>query len=58
MSEPHLTNFIDGKFVAPEGVTYLPVVSPSDQTVIARVPLSTSTHVDEAVAAAKRAFPE
>lgn len=58
MSETHLTNFIDGKFVAPEGVTYLPVVSPSDQTVIARVPLSTSTHVDQAVAAAKRAFPE
>lgn len=57
MSETHLTNFVDGKFVAPEGVSYLPVVSPSDETVIAHVPLSTSTHVEEAVAAAKRAFP-
>lgn len=58
-SSNRLDNFIDGKFVTPEGVTtYVPVVSPSDETVIAQVPLSTAANVDEAVAAAKRAFPE
>ncbi len=58
-SSNRLDNFIDGKFVTPEGVTtFVPVVSPSDETVIAQVPLSTAANVDEAVAAAKRAFPE
>lgn len=59
MSDNRLTNFVDGKFITPAGVTtYLPVVSPIDEAVIAHVPLSTAANVDEAVAAAKRAFPE
>jgi malonate-semialdehyde dehydrogenase (acetylating) / methylmalonate-semialdehyde dehydrogenase len=58
MATPLLDNFIDGRFITPEGVSYLPVVSPSDETIIAQVPLSNSTHVEQAVAAAKNAFPE
>lgn len=54
-----LTNFIDGKFVEPTGsVTYLSIISPSDEKEVAQVPLSNATHVNEAVIAAKKAFPE
>jgi acyl-CoA reductase-like NAD-dependent aldehyde dehydrogenase len=57
MSAPiKLPNFIDGKFVHPENVSYQSVVSPSDEQVIAQVPLSKADDVDQAVEIAKKAF--
>lgn len=51
-----LTNFIGGKFVEPEGVEYVPLVSPSTEETIALVPLSKASHVDEAVVIGLKAF--
>lgn len=53
-----LPNFIDGQYVHPEGVQYVNVVSPSDQEIIAQVPLSTAKDVDQAVEIGKKAFEE
>ena len=52
-----LPNFINGEFVVPTGVATIDVVSPSTGVKIAAVPRSTSSHVDEAVLAAREAFP-
>lgn len=52
---PKVNNFIDGKF---EGIGNgtMDVVSPLDGKVISSVPMSTTEDLDNAVAAAKRAF--
>ncbi len=52
-----LKNYIDGEWVASSGES-LEVDNPATGEVIARVPLSTAEEVDQAVAAAKAAFPE
>lgn len=49
-----IENFIDGKYVAAEAAEN--VVNPADETVIATAPLASTREVDDAVAAAKRAF--
>ncbi len=49
-------NYFDGKFVGAESAT-LDVVSPLDGTLLSRVPLSGYEVLDQAVVAAKKAFP-
>lgn len=59
MSAKVLPNFINGQFVVPSNVTsFVNVVNPADESVIAQVPLCNASNVDEAVIAAKRVFPE
>jgi aminomuconate-semialdehyde/2-hydroxymuconate-6-semialdehyde dehydrogenase len=52
-----LANFIDGRFVAPEGGTYFDDIGPATGEMIAQIPDSDARDVASAVAAAKRAFP-
>ena len=52
-----LKNYINGEWVEPENDGYLDVENPSTEEVIARVPLSTAAATNEAIAAAKDAFP-
>jgi malonate-semialdehyde dehydrogenase (acetylating)/methylmalonate-semialdehyde dehydrogenase len=51
-------NFIDGKFVDSDEHEKLNVLSPIDGTVISTVPMSGQDDVDNAVEAAKNAFPD
>jgi malonate-semialdehyde dehydrogenase (acetylating)/methylmalonate-semialdehyde dehydrogenase len=51
-------NFLNGRFVSPEGADYLPVMNPGLGTQIACVPLSTAIDVDAAVASARAALPQ
>ncbi len=53
----HLRNYIDGDWVESEG-ELKDVVNPATGKVIARVPISTAGEIDEAVEAAKEAFPD
>ena len=50
-------NFINGKFVAPQTQKLLNVVSPLDGNLLSTVPLSSASDLNQAVAAAKVAFP-
>ena len=50
-------NFINGKFVAPQTEKLLNVVSPVDGNLLSTVPLSGTADLNQAVAAAKAAFP-
>ena len=50
-------NYINGQFVAARTTATLQVISPLDGTVLSTVPLSVSADLNDAVAAAKRAFP-
>ena len=52
-----LRNYINGEWVEPENGGYLDVENPSTEEIIARVPLSTMAAANEAIAAAKEAFP-
>jgi malonate-semialdehyde dehydrogenase (acetylating)/methylmalonate-semialdehyde dehydrogenase len=52
-----IQNYINGQFVAPSSDKNLEVVSPIDGTLLSTVPLSSTTDLDTAVAAAKKAFP-
>ncbi|HYK94113.1 MAG TPA: CoA-acylating methylmalonate-semialdehyde dehydrogenase [Thermoplasmata archaeon] len=52
-----LENFIGGVWVASGGPDYLDVPNPATGELLARVPLSTATDVDRAVAAAADALP-
>jgi len=52
-----LSNFIGGAFVPPRSGEYLDDMSPATEEVIARIPDSDAADVDDAVQAAKRAFP-
>ena len=51
-----LRNFIGGEWVASHTTEYLDVPNPATEEVLARVPLSTTADVDEAVKAARRAY--
>ena len=53
---PLLQNHIDGRWITPTAENFLNVHNPSDGRMLARVPLSTATDVDQAVAAARAAF--
>lgn len=57
MKYPEVRNFISGQFVQPNTSRYLDVISPIDGTPLSKVPMSTSGDVNEAVTAAKKAFP-
>lgn len=48
---------IDGEFVESKAAQWRDVVNPATQDVLARVPMCAADEVDQAVAAAKRAFP-
>lgn len=52
-----LANFIGGEFVAPHSDAYFDDVNPATEEVIAAIPDSDGHDVDDAVAAARAAFP-
>lgn len=52
-----LQNFINGRLVESSGTEFTNVQNPSHGTIIARTPHSTAEDVDQAVAAALKAFP-
>ena len=52
-----IQNYINGKFVAASTTATLNVISPLDGTLLSTVPMSASVDLDNAVAAAKNAFP-
>lgn len=56
MKYPDVRHFVAGQFV-PGGPRFLDVHNPADGQVISRVPLGDAQLVDQAVAAASRAFP-
>ena len=54
---PVLPNFIGGRWVASSAAKFQDVTNPARGEVIARAPLSGAAEVDQAVAAARQAFP-
>ncbi|MBS1742967.1 MAG: CoA-acylating methylmalonate-semialdehyde dehydrogenase [Bacteroidetes bacterium] len=50
-------NYVNGKLVNAQTGKFLDVISPVDGTLLSKVPLSSSTDLNQAVAAAKAAFP-
>ncbi|HTD94387.1 MAG TPA: CoA-acylating methylmalonate-semialdehyde dehydrogenase [Chitinophagaceae bacterium] len=57
MKYPAVRNYINGQWKNGGNGRTLPVVSPLDGSELSSVPMSTSADLDEAVAAAKSAFP-
>jgi malonate-semialdehyde dehydrogenase (acetylating)/methylmalonate-semialdehyde dehydrogenase len=57
MKYPALKNYINGQFVDASSARTLPVISPVDGQHLSDVPMSTAKDLDEAVKAAKAAFP-
>ena len=51
-----LKNYINGKWVESKAENFLPVENPATGETLAEVPMSTQGELDEAVAAAKKAF--
>ena len=51
-------NYINGKFVDATSSRTLDVISPLDGNLLSKVPMSTAKDLDNAVKAAKAAFPE
>ncbi len=54
---PVLHNFIGGKFVPPHSGSYIDDINPATEVVLAQIPDSDGQDVDDAVRAAKGAFP-
>jgi malonate-semialdehyde dehydrogenase (acetylating)/methylmalonate-semialdehyde dehydrogenase len=52
-----ILNYINGKFVKPHTTRTLDVISPIDGAPLSKVPMSSALDLDDAVAAAKAAFP-
>src|ERR1043165_7021920 len=52
-----LQNYVNGKFVDASSLRTLDVVSPIDGNLLSKVPMSTAKDLDQAVKAAKAAFP-
>jgi malonate-semialdehyde dehydrogenase (acetylating)/methylmalonate-semialdehyde dehydrogenase len=52
-----LKNYISGRWVEADGVETLGVTNPASGEALAQVPLSSAAQVDEAVRAAREAFP-
>ncbi|KAA0969493.1 aldehyde dehydrogenase family protein [Aureimonas fodinaquatilis] len=50
--------YIDGQWVAAETSETFPVVNPATEKTVAQLSMGTAEHVDRAVAAARKAFPE
>ncbi|MBL0120785.1 MAG: CoA-acylating methylmalonate-semialdehyde dehydrogenase [Saprospiraceae bacterium] len=57
MKYPPIQNYIAGNFVTPSIDTVMPVISPLDGTILSTVPMSAIKDLDQAVEAAKKAFP-
>ncbi len=57
MAVPKLENYVNGEWYAPDGVKWLDVENPSTREVLAQVPMSTTAMTDQAITAAKAAFP-
>lgn len=57
MKYPPVQNYINGHFVNASSSRNLAVISPVDGSLLAHVPMSTAKDVDDAVKAAKAAFP-
>jgi malonate-semialdehyde dehydrogenase (acetylating)/methylmalonate-semialdehyde dehydrogenase len=57
MKYPIIQNYINGKFREAHASRYLDVISPIDGNPLSKVPLSTTEDLDDAVKAAKAAFP-
>lgn len=55
---PQIHNFIDGKFSNSETSEWIDLTNPATGKVIARVPQSTQSEIDQAIASAKSAFQE
>ncbi|WP_067825104.1 gamma-aminobutyraldehyde dehydrogenase [Nocardia inohanensis] len=55
-TSPVLENYINGEFVASAATRTLDLVSPVDESVVGRAPISNRADVDTAMAAAERAF--
>ena len=53
-----LKNYINGEWVESKSDQILDIINPAKQKVIAKVPMSTTEEVNEAVKAAKEAYPE
>ena len=57
MKYPSIQNYINGQFTAPGNTNTIDVISPIDGKLLSKVPLSSTSDLDAAVAAAKKAFP-
>jgi malonate-semialdehyde dehydrogenase (acetylating) / methylmalonate-semialdehyde dehydrogenase len=57
MKYPALKNYINGKFVAATSSRTIEVISPIDGNLLSTVPMSNTKDLDDAVKAAKAAFP-
>ena len=57
MKYQEVKNYIGGKFVEVNTNKRLDVISPVDGTLLSKVPMSSAKDLDEAVKAAKAAFP-
>jgi malonate-semialdehyde dehydrogenase (acetylating) / methylmalonate-semialdehyde dehydrogenase len=57
MKYPPIQNYIDGAFVSASSNRKLDIISPIDGNQLSTVPMSTAKDLDEAVTAAKAAFP-
>ncbi|MBK9023836.1 MAG: CoA-acylating methylmalonate-semialdehyde dehydrogenase [Saprospiraceae bacterium] len=57
MKYPPIQNYIAGSFVSASIDTVMPVISPLDGTILSTVPMSAIKDLDQAVEAAKKAFP-
>ena len=53
---PHVKLFIDGQWVTSQTNDWIDITNPATQEVIARVPMATQSELDQAVAAAQKAF--
>ncbi|KAK4476937.1 hypothetical protein RD792_016106 [Penstemon davidsonii] len=53
---PRVPNLIGGRFIDSQSSTYIDVINPATQQVVAQVPLSTGEELKAAIFAAKRAF--
>ncbi len=51
-----LQNFVNGKFVSPQGTELLDIVNPTNGEVVAQAPVSNAADVDAAMSAAAEAF--
>src|SRR5215510_10750524 len=58
MKYPLIQNYINGQFVDSSSLRSLDVISPIDGNPLSKVPMSTAKDLDEAVKAAKAAFPK
>jgi malonate-semialdehyde dehydrogenase (acetylating) / methylmalonate-semialdehyde dehydrogenase len=57
MKYPLVQNYINGKFTDASSLRTLDVISPIDGNLLSKVPISTAKDLDEAVKAARSAFP-